>query len=55
MRQGDFILAAIERWYGSSGAFTAFVQNELRWELVKPILSSSPWDAGMVGDAGQNR
>eukprot|EP00438_Fugacium_kawagutii_P028273 Skav234031 [mRNA] locus=scaffold1723:152454:153926:+ [translate_table: standard] len=30
----DFILSAIEAWYGSREAFNAFVRNELRLELL---------------------
>eukprot|EP00913_Durusdinium_trenchii_P032621 g30535.t1 len=37
----EFISRAITKWYGSSADFTAFVQDDLRRELVTPILSSS--------------
>ncbi|CAL1132540.1 unnamed protein product, partial [Cladocopium goreaui] len=36
-----FIYEAISTWYGSVANFTDFVQDDLREELVTPILSSS--------------
>eukprot|EP00438_Fugacium_kawagutii_P029765 Skav217054 [mRNA] locus=scaffold208:10364:11932:+ [translate_table: standard] len=35
----DFILSAIEAWYGSREAFNAFVQNDLREELLSLLPS----------------
>ncbi|CAE7837144.1 unnamed protein product, partial [Symbiodinium sp. CCMP2592] len=35
-----FILAAIEKWYGSQEAFTEYVQTELRQQL-EPLLATS--------------
>lgn len=37
----EFIYEAISVWYGSVASFTAFVQDDLRKELVTPILSTS--------------
>lgn len=37
----EFIYEAISTWYGSVANFTDFVQDDLREELVTPILSSS--------------
>jgi len=37
----EFIHEAITQWYGSAANFTAFVQDDLREELITPILSSS--------------
>ncbi|CAE6966328.1 GIP [Symbiodinium natans] len=35
-----FIHSAIEKWYGSKGAFTQFVRNDLRLELEKTALAT---------------
>ncbi|CAE7657252.1 amt-3 [Symbiodinium pilosum] len=37
----DFIHSAIADWYGSSRAFTRFVQGPLREELTAPILATN--------------
>ncbi|CAE7692821.1 unnamed protein product [Symbiodinium sp. CCMP2592] len=45
----EFIYAAIENWYGSLDAFTAYVRGPLRDELLANHLGTSlPWNYAMM-------
>lgn len=45
----EFIYSAIQKWYGSLDAFTAYVRGPLRDELLKDHLGTNlPWYYGML-------